>query len=114
MKNIKKNKHILILTLFLSISLTLFSQNNGEKKLTNAEYVIEIMNKKTINKIYMVATNMHRTYEGDWLRRMKAVGESLYFYRGNEKEHRWNTENTIFIEQYKDVIKIRMTAEIGE
>lgn len=90
------------------------SVNAQEKKQTNAEYVIELMNRKTINKVYMVATNMHRVYEGDWLRRMKADGEALYFYRGEEKEHKWNTKNTVFIEQYKDVIKVRMTEEIGE
>ena len=108
---IKKTKNVFILILFICLSS---SMNAQVKKQTNAEYVIELMNRKTINKVYMVATNMHSTYEGDWLRRMKADGESLYFYRGEEKEHKWNTKNTVFIEQYKDVIKVRMTEEIGE
>jgi len=114
MQIIKKTKHILILILLISFSTNIIAQEKKEKKQTNAEYVIELMNRKTINKVYMVATNMHKSYDGDWLRRMKADGETLYFYRGEDKEHRWNTKNTVFIEQYDDVIKIRMSEEIGE
>jgi len=112
MQIIKKTKQLLILILLISFSTSMNAQE--KKKQTNAEYVIELMNKKTINKIYMVATNMHRSYDGDWLRRVKADGETLYFYKGGDLEHRWNTKNTVFIEQYKDVIKVRMTEEIGE
>lgn len=111
MQIIKKTKQFLILILLISFSTCMNAQ---EKKQTNAEYVIELMNKKTINKIYMVATNMHRSYDGDWLRRVKAEGETLYFYKGGDIEHRWNTKNTVFVEQYKDIIKVRMTEEIGE
>lgn len=111
MQIIKKTKQLLILILLISFSTCMNAQ---EKKQTNAEYVIELMNKKTINKIYMVATNMHRSYDGDWLRRVKAEGETLYFYKGGDIEHRWNTKNTVFVEQYKDIIKVRMTEEIGE
>lgn len=114
MQIIKKIKHLFILILLISLSTNVSAQDKKDKKLTNAEYVIELMNKKTINKIYMVATNMHKSYEGDWLRRVKADGETLYFYKGGDLEHRWNTKNTVFIEQYKDVIKVRMTEEIGE
>lgn len=114
MQIIKKTKSTLILILLFSLSFSINAQEKKEKKLTNAEYVIELMNKKTINKVYMVATNMHKSYDGDWLRRVKADGESLYFYKGGDLEHRWNTKNTVFIEQYKDVIKVRMTEEIGE
>ncbi|MCP4969537.1 MAG: hypothetical protein GY932_02945 [Arcobacter sp.] len=89
-----------------------FGQTNATDQ-TNASYVVELMKKNKTEIIFIVGNNMHREYSKEWLTYSSNEGEWIIFTRG-DKEHRWNIKNTIFIEKYGKIIKVRLNENIGE
>ena len=109
--NLYKKASIVLFFLFFSLSSNVYCQTDNKE--TNAEYVYKLMKESKTQKIYMVAGNMHKDYSKEWLAYVEVKGEWIIFSKGDTM-HRWNIKNTIFIEKFGDVIKVRMNEMIGE
>jgi len=99
---------LIAVTVFLMMNVSAFAQ----EKSTKAEYVVELMNSKTINSVFIVATNYHKEYKKAWLGEISANGDLLILKAG-DKIHSWDISDALLIEQYADIIKVKLKDKIG-
>jgi len=98
---------------FISVG-TAFSQARKANQ-TNTDYVLEIIKTHKISHIYIVGVNKYFQYNKEWLNNIQTDGEYITFEHLEEKKlHSWNISTATFIERYRDVLKIRLSVNIGK
>lgn len=109
----------LILISMLFVGSIVYSQEISKEKQTNAEYVLELLKNPVIERVFIVPRGHHREYKKEKIE-MRVEGKYLiitYNDKGHKLPlvtHRWNLEDTLLIEEYDDVVKIRLSVNIGE
>jgi len=125
-------KKVILLAIVILISNITFGQDNftnneaveteGLSKSiskTNAEYALELINRPTVKVVIIFLRGFNKTYRKEVIR-TKIEGEFLiisYYSKGDiskEVTHRWKLKDLIFVEEYNDIIKIRLDAHAGE
>jgi len=86
-------------------------------KRTNAEYALELINNPAIERVFIVLRGYNKEYNKEDIK-LKTDGEYLIitvFRKGTLKTtHRWMLKDVIFIQEYENVIKVRLDAHVGE
>lgn len=97
--------------IFFSASNVLFGQTK-ERKQTNSEYVMELIQNSTTTSVYIVAVNDYKEYKKEWLSNISIKGEFIIF-RAGRSIHTWDISNAIWIQKDGSVIKVKLSDVIG-
>lgn len=112
-ETIKRNVFLSIVMLFLILNITAFGQVRAKDKQTKAEYVLELIRKTTVDRVYIVAVNYHIEYNKEWLSNI-SVRDNLIIFKSDYDIHTWDIQDAIFIEKNKNVVKVRLKVSMGK
>jgi|SRR5690554_805339 len=108
-------KTIFLFLILLLMSVTVTYSQSRKAHQTNTQYVLEILNTHKIEHIYVVGVNKYFQYNKEWLNNIQTDGEYITFeHLEEEKLHSWDISSAVFIERYRDVLKIRLSQYVGE
>ena len=108
-------KTIILFLLVLFLSVNIASSQTRKAHQTNTEYVLEILKTHKIEHIYIVGVNKYFQYNKEWLNNIQTDGEYITFeHLEEEKLHSWDISTALFIERYRNVLKIRLSEYVGE
>lgn len=109
----KRNVFLPVVILFLILNIPVFGQARATNKQTKAEYVLELLRTTSVKSIYIIATNYHKEYKEEWLANV-SVRDNLIIFKSGHKIDSWDIKDAIFIEKYRDVIKVKLKDEIAK
>ena len=105
---------ITILCVLIGVNSFSYGQTKEKNKLTDAEYVMKLVQHSSTKSIEIITPSFHKEYSNVWLASVSAQDKFIVFKKGN-KIHSWNLTSAVFIEKTETgAIKIRLSEVIKE